>query len=284
MGQQRVDTSSISFTALYTGQVWATHGLSAPFLRTRKGALLLNSLTPFETASKWLFGGNIRSFLLQRHYLIDHCLHQAIESGSAQVLEIACGLSSRGYRFKQQYPSLHYIDADLPDMAAQKRELMDEQGLLNSHYQVVDINIFEQDGPLSLDYVMAHFDRSKPIVVITEGLVNYFPLEVIQPFWAQLAQQFKMFPAGIYLSDNYPIYAHMRLANGIKVLAGLLGGLAKSRVSFHFNSDVAATDAYMDTGFDQLTIHNPEDYYHLKGMPKSRRSPFVRVLEGKVGG
>ena len=42
------DTSSISFTALYTGHVWTRDGISAPFFRTRGGAFLYGALAPFE--------------------------------------------------------------------------------------------------------------------------------------------------------------------------------------------------------------------------------------------
>src|SRR5690606_26566802 len=74
----RLDTSSISFTALYTGHVWAANGLSAPAFHTRTGQLFYHALAPFEYLGGKLVGGNIRTFLLQRHHLIDHLVEQAI--------------------------------------------------------------------------------------------------------------------------------------------------------------------------------------------------------------
>ena len=49
-------------------------------------------MTPFEAASKAAIGGNIRTFLLQRHLILDHLIDQVIQDqGITQVLEIACG-------------------------------------------------------------------------------------------------------------------------------------------------------------------------------------------------
>lgn len=46
MDKHAPDTSSISFTALYTGQVWVRNGLSEPFFQTRSGALLYGAMSP----------------------------------------------------------------------------------------------------------------------------------------------------------------------------------------------------------------------------------------------
>ena len=125
MDKHAPDTSSISFTALYTGQVWVRNGLSEPFFQTRSGALLYGAMSPMEALGKRVLGGNIRTFLLQRHHLIDARLEALIEQHpDLQVVEIACGLSPRGCRFRQRFPSITYVEADLPDMADRKRRLL----------------------------------------------------------------------------------------------------------------------------------------------------------------
>ena len=68
------DTSSISFTAHYTGHVWYRNGLSAPAFNTREGNFYYTALTPFEFVGGKLIGTNIRESLLQRHFLIDHLI------------------------------------------------------------------------------------------------------------------------------------------------------------------------------------------------------------------
>lgn len=283
MARNPIDTSSISFTALYTGQVWRANGLSSPEFGTGMGRFFYHAMAPFEWAGRGLVGGNIRTFLLQRHLLIDHRVHTAIEEGGVeQVLEIACGLSPRGTRFCRQYPKLHYIEADLPDMAARKRKLLEHEGLLNDRHEVVSCNILARDAADSLDAVLSRFDTSKPVLVITEGLVNYFSLETISQFWSHLAEALGRFPAGTYLTDNYPLYYGMPFYRTLRTLGNMLGAISRSEVSFHFGSDEEARDCFRDAGFDELLIHNPRDYYDQLPMPHSRGNPMVRVMEGRV--
>ncbi|MEY1661298.1 class I SAM-dependent methyltransferase [Isoalcanivorax beigongshangi] len=278
------DTSSISFTALYTGHVWEKNGLSAPAFHTRTGALLYHALAPFEAVGGRLVGGNIRTFLLQRHHLIDHLLEQAISDGVTQVIEIACGLSPRGYRFRQRYPQLHYIEADLPDMADRKQALLARLGALGPRHQALPLNIFHEQGADSLEQVLAdHFDRSRPLLVITEGLVNYFPLTAMDPFWRRLARAMQGFPFARYLTDNYPLLDDHPFHRTMQTLRGLLGAVSRSSVSFHFGSDAEAGHHVQAQGFDHVTVHNPEHFYQTLPIPVVRGTPFVRVIEARTG-
>ncbi|MFZ5724636.1 MAG: class I SAM-dependent methyltransferase [Pseudomonadota bacterium] len=277
------DTSSISFTAHYTGYVWYRNGLSAEPFRTPRGALYYALLSPFEAVGRQLAGGNIRDFLLQRHYVIDQLIARAIEDeGVTQVLEIACGLSPRGWRFCAKYPQLHYVEADLPDMARRKAGLLRECGALSERHRVVTCNILV-DGDDSLEAVIAReFDTSKPLLVVTEGLVNYFDLGTISGFWQRLATVLRKFPAGIYLTDNYPLLDNHPFRRLLKSLGDTLGAASRSNVSFHFGSDAAMEAHFRKTGFRIATAHNPRDRYDDLPIPRTRGDSFVRVLEART--
>lgn len=277
------DTSSISFTALYTSQVWQRNGLSSPGFDSQVGRLLYHLLAPFELVGGKLAGGNVRTFLLQRHYIIDHLLEQAIrEEGVTQVLEIACGLSPRGHRFHLEWPELNYVECDLPAMAARKRHLLSELDSLDDHHQVAELNIFSQGNDGLEALLGTHFDRNKPIVVITEGLVNYFPLDVISPVWQRLQQALSQFPAATYLTDNYPLLDGHPLRGTMKVLKNLLGGISRSRVAFHFGSDAETRQHFNALGFGNTEIHDPRDYYLRLPIPRNRGIPLVRVVEARI--
>ncbi len=167
---QRLDTSSISFTALYTGQVWVRHGLSEPGFRTPAGALLYGAMTPFEAVGKRLMGGNIRTFLLQRHHLIDARLETLIaDHPDLQIVEIACGLSPRGSRLRARHPGIDYVEADLPDMARRKQRLLARQGALGERHRVETVNILVADGDHSVAALLRRLDPARPVAVITEG-------------------------------------------------------------------------------------------------------------------
>lgn len=283
MGQQKTDTSSISFTAHYTGQVWYRNGLSDQPFHTREGALYYTLMSPFEAIGGAIVGTNIRQSLLQRHHLIDHLIEQAItREGVTQVLEIACGLSPRGWRFTSRFPQLKYVEADLPDMARDKAALLREHGSLSERHKVVTCNILV-DGSDSLESVVAReFDTSKPLLVITEGLVNYFDLDTISGFWRRLQAVLATFPAGVYLTDNYPLLEDHPFRKLMKLMGNTLGAISRSNVRWHFNSDEKMERHFRDLGFRAAKSHNPRDYYGRIAVPETRATPIARILEART--
>ena len=120
------------------------------------------------------------------------------------------------------------------------------------------------------------------MAVITEGLINYFSLDTVTPFWGRLAAGLRRFPRGVYLSDNYPLYANMRFHRTLKTLGGLLGAISRSQVAFHFRSDADTERHFLNQGFDALTVHDPADFYTALPIPRTRGTPMVRVLEASV--
>lgn len=283
MAQTRTDTSSISFTAHYTGQVWYRNGLSAEPFYTRQGDIYYRLLAPFEVVGGRIVGTNIRESLLQRHFLIDHLIEKAItKDGCTQVLEIACGLSPRGWRFTSRFPQLKYVEADLPDMARDKEALLRENGSLGERHKVVTCNILV-DGPESLENVVSReFDTTKPLLVITEGLVNYFDLETISGFWQRLQNVLKKFPSGRYFTDNYPLLEDHPFRKLMQFLGNSLGAISRSNVRWHFSSDDKMKQHFIGLGFTQAIAHDPRDYYETLAIPRTRSQPLVRILEART--
>ncbi|MDX1633483.1 MAG: class I SAM-dependent methyltransferase [Marinobacter sp.] len=279
--KNRSDSSGISFTALYTGAVWHRHGLSDDSLATARGRWLYHLMRPFEAASKLVAGGNLRTFLLQRHLIIDQLIDRAIaDRGITQVLEIACGMSPRGIRLRQRYPHLHVIEADLPDMAARKALRLMAAERLGPHHQVTPIDILADTGEYRLEAVAERvLDLDKPFVVVTEGLTSYFPLRVIDSFWQRLAALVTASPGSVYLSETYRMPAQPALRQALRASADGLGRMTRSQVSFHFENDRQAREHLLAQGFGEVTVHNPADYYDSLAIPHSRQDPFVRVLE-----
>ncbi|MEC7120394.1 MAG: class I SAM-dependent methyltransferase [Pseudomonadota bacterium] len=278
------DSSSISFTAYYTGEVWRQHGLSHTAFATNTGKYLYHIGQPFEKTARLLAGASIQTTLLQRHHLIDHVLRHAIEHhGVTQVIEIACGLSPRGTQFCQDYPNLHYIEADLPEMAQHKQQLLENHQLLSERHRVVAIDILATTGSLSLDQVFAqHTDRRRNTLVITEGLVNYFELSVISGFWTRLALALKGFPKGGYTTDLYPNFTWHPMVKLVNTFVHGLAFATKSHVSLHFEHQQAIIDGFLACGFAQTQVHIPEAYYDQLPIPTQRIASLVRVVESWV--
>lgn len=280
------DSSGISFTAFYTGEVWRRHGLSVDFLEQAQGRLLYLAGRPLERLAEAVLGGGNEVMLLQRHLIIDHVLERAVEEeGYTQVVEIACGLSPRGTLMARRFAErdLHYIEADLPAMAARKRELLTQAAALDARHRVVDIDILAQDVAHSLEAVFAQLDPSRKTLVITEGLVNYFDYPTVTGFWSRLAGVLGRFPEGLYLTDLYPNFQWHRIAKAARAFKAALSLATRSHVTLHFGNEEAIRAGFRDAGFDRSRVHLPENYYGVLPIPVQRTPSFVRVVENRVG-
>lgn len=272
------DTSSISFTAHYTGYVWHHYGLSGEQFVTAQGKTYYTLLRPFECAARRLLGTDIKTTLLQRHYLIDRELEQLIaRHPDLQIVELACGLSPRGHRFTQRHPGIRYIETDLPGMVARKHPLLAGLGSLNERHKVVTCNILDRNTPDSLEQVIAReCDAQRPLAIITEGLVNYFDLDTISPVWQRLATLLHDFPVGVYLTDVYPEVEGHRFAGIIKASNRLLRTASRSRFMLHFSGDPQMQAHFLQQGFRQVTVFNPD--HEKTAAPAARGGAIVRVL------
>lgn len=279
------NTSSISFTAHYTGYTWYKNRLAPDYMTTSKGRLLYYAMRPVEFLLKRFMGGTLETYLLQRHLLIDALVEESIaqyQASDIQILELASGLSPRSIRLKTKYPQLHYIDADLPNMAHQKRQILTAQQLLTNSYQVLDCNILEQDTNNSIENVLSHFDTSKPVIVITEGLTLYFEDETIHPVWQRLSKALSAFPQAHYITDNYPnIPTHPVYKIG-KFLTNNLSLVTKSKVTLRFANDNETEQCFQSLGFSKVSTYKPEEHYDNYRLPKSESESIVHIIDCQV--
>ena len=275
------DTASISFTGLDTGEVWYRHGLAPAFLSTGAGSGLYHLMSPFEWASRRLGGNNLRVVLIQRHLVMDHLLETLIrEEGVTQVLEIASGMSPRGYRFRRRFPSVTYVETDMPAMARRKRERLEQAGCGEDAHWISTLNAFHESGDQALENVVSeYFSEGQPLVVITEGLTSYFTLEAIQPFWRRLGGLSERFPGSRYLMETYFLPDSDWFRGSIQRSASMLGRLSDSSVSFHFRNEAQVRECFSSLGFSRTLVHDPADYYERIPIPRSRGKTLVRVVE-----
>ena len=246
-------SESISPTAHYTGYVWSRNGLSTPELATTEGRLLFDSLHAVMVVSGALGRPSLETYLLARHRAIDALLTQAVErDGVSQVLEVAAGLSPRGWRFAQRYrEQVTYVEADLPAMAARKRAALQKAGSLSAHHRVRELDALKDDGPDSLSALVAELDRRSGLVIITEGLLGYLSTPQMQALWRRFAGELSQFATGRYLSD-----LHIGSAQTIEVRAFrlVLSAFVRSQVHLHFGGIDEAEHALRDAGFESARV------------------------------
>lgn len=86
-----------------------------------------------------------------------------------QILEIAAGFSPRGLDLTEKDPDIMYVEVDLDGLMNNKRNIIEKFGSRKNLY-------LENGSALDLESLKAaakHFDNSKPLAVIHEGLLRY---------------------------------------------------------------------------------------------------------------
>lgn len=279
----RADSAHITPSAHYTGYVWYRHRLAEPAFATAFGRWVHGCVAPINWGARIGFGLDIEDFLLQRHLLIDARLTRAIEQrGVTQVVEIACGLSPRGRRFRQRYPQLTYLEADLPPMAARKSALLREQGWLDGKHRVRPVDILAEQGEQSLGALLAELDPGRPVAVITEGLVNYFQRPLIEGFWRRLVEALRVFPEATYLTELYPDLREHPRYRQIRWGVGLIGRLTRGGYPLHYCNAGEIGEAFRGCGFRQVAVLDPQVDGQGLGLPQGRLPSLVRVIEAQV--
>jgi O-methyltransferase involved in polyketide biosynthesis len=252
-------SDAISPTAHYTGYIWTRNGLSHPELETREGRVLFELVRPSMWVSAALGSGTLERYLMARHLEIDAALIRAIEEdGITQVLEIAAGMSPRGWRFTSRYEKLAYVEADLPAMAARKREALQRMGSLSERHPVLDIDVLSDE---SVAAAVAGLDRGRGLAIITEGLLGYLPTDAVIAVWQRFARTLSEFERGRYIAELHQASAATPVIRGFRLA---LGAFVRGRVYLHFETDADAREALEAAGFGAVEVRPTEsEYMHI---------------------
>jgi O-methyltransferase involved in polyketide biosynthesis len=254
------DSSRISPTAHYTANVWVRSGLSDPALSTRLGAVFHAALAPLNHIYPRISGRpNLDEMLVARHLTLDRLLEREIAAERVgQVIELAAGLSGRGYRFARRFPALHYVETDLVDMAAYKRHALDEAGLRCPNHEVQPLDVLATDGPGSLEAVAADLLASRGLAIITEGLLSYLARDAVLTLWRRIVATLGGFPHGFYFSDLHVGADTERMWIPELFRIGL-ELFARGPVRYHFASVDETIAALRAAGFHDARLYRPSD-------------------------
>lgn len=242
----------ISFTAHYTGYVWYQMGISHPAFASMQGRFYTQLLHPLESFAERFVGTSIRQTLKIRHQLIDEQLQQLLDQQpQLQVLEIAAGLSPRGWRFKQHYPNLNYCELDLPAMAATKQRALAQ---ISSHsHPVLALDLFSD----AFAQAFEQFNPEQPLLIISEGLINYFDKASLLQLIQNIAKHAQSFQQLHYITDLYPEPTQHKLSKVIWHSSKLLKLMSRSAFSFHFTQPQQVQDFFAQAGFRQVSVIQP---------------------------
>ncbi|HEX8743439.1 MAG TPA: class I SAM-dependent methyltransferase [Thermoleophilaceae bacterium] len=269
---------AISPTAHYTGHVWGRNDLSHPELDTIEGRAFFGALMPAMTVSRTLGGPTLEGMLLTRHRIIDRLLADAIEAGRvSQVIEVACGMSPRGWRFARRYGErVTYVEADLPGMAARKRRALERIGSLGDGHRVVALDALRDGGPDSLAEVASGLVRTGGLAIVTEGLLSYFGGGDVLGMWRRFARELGRFSHGLYLSDLHVGGGRSPLD---RAFMAALSAYVQRRVQSHFDGEAAAVAALREAGFREARLHRGDRHAAAGDAGRDPGAARVHVVE-----
>jgi len=277
--KERADSEKVSPTAYATGYFWYRHGLSHEGLLAPEGRKLDRRFGYLMRAVKLVSGMSIEALMLARHKGIDAVLSRHIDSGKVtQVIELAAGLSARGWRFSERYgKKIAYVETDLPHMVELKRGMLDKAGLNGPRHRVVTVNALLDRGPGSLHELAQSLDRKAGLAIVTEGLMSYLDPRTARGVWRRIARTLSDFPTGVYLSDTY--VRSDRYGLGGALFRGVIQRFVRGRMHVHFETPDQAARLLKAAGFRSVTLHEPRSIPETAELGAIRGGDRVRVLE-----
>ena len=276
-----MSTENISPTAHYTGYVWYRNNLGLQELSTDKGRLYYAIFKPADILVRaFMQGLSLEPYLLQRHVIIDHLLREDIRSGKVtQVIEIASGLSPRGYRFAGEFPQVQFIDTDLSEMNELKKEKLKNLPVL-PNYRSVTIDVLKDNGNLSLNELAASLDQKQGTVVIAEGLISYFDTETATQIFRRVQEFLSKFSVGRFICEIH-LKEHTQ-GSVVDIFKKVLGKFVDSKIDIPFDDQKHLFGILEKLKIKDNFLHDPANYSKLDKMPVVNRSSFVRILQSVV--
>ena len=131
--------------------------------------------------------------------------------------------------------------------------------------EVLTADIFSD----SFQQVFEYFDHSQPLVLISEGLINYFTKDMLHKLLNGMCNYTQNFPELHYLTDIYPEPVKNKLANFIWNCSRLLKLISRSAFTFHFQSPQELTEFFQSAGFEQVQLEQPQLYFSNTSLEKT---------------
>ncbi|MCX5743844.1 MAG: class I SAM-dependent methyltransferase [Proteobacteria bacterium] len=269
----RPHPETISPTAHYTGFVWYARGQSHEAFATAPGRLMYRLLHAPNQLLHRVGLPSLEGMLLARHRVIDLQLQRAIAAGEiSQIIEVAAGLSPRGWRFREQYgDAITYVEADLPGMRANKQRILGALGGERPHHRTEEIDALVDTGPTSIEAICATLDPTRGTAIVTEGLVNYFDHDTTVAMWGRFARALARFPHGHYYSDL--VLGDDNADPFVRSFSWLLSAFVRGRVHLQFDTSTKAEAALVGAGFPTTRIIDPS----VLDIPEMERAGARRV-------
>lgn len=211
-----------------------------------------------------------------RYWSIDQLLK---ETEATNILELSSGFSLRSLDMCRK-SKVHYIDTDLPDIIATKKQMISELGIetgLEGKLELLPLNALDEKA---FSDIMTRFDNG-PLTIVNEGLLMYLGIEEKKQLCSYIHKALKQHGGQWITADIY-----------IKRPAEVLDMMPQSKQETQFfeqhhieenkfDSYEAARIFFEDAGFE-FVKEAVTDYSQLSAMPHliSTLPPEARDKKG----
>ena len=229
--------------------------------------------------SQAIGGATLESYLLARHRAIDALLERAIEAGEvSQVIEVAAGLSPRGWRFTRRYGErLAYVEADLPGMAERKRAALERIGSLGERHRVSEVDVLRgDDGPGGLprsrpSSTAARASRSSPRACSDTSPATR---------WSRSGGGLRLrWASSLPAATSPTCISAARSRRQVRAFRVVLSAFVRGRVYLHFSDAPGAERALLTAGFADAHVRPAVD---VIGRRDGRGSRLANILEAST--
>ncbi|MEZ6130757.1 MAG: class I SAM-dependent methyltransferase [Planctomycetaceae bacterium] len=170
--------------------------------------------------------------LFQSRYHAINAAVSALDRDVLQVIELAAGISPRGYQWSQMNPGTIYIESDLPQLMIHKAKLIRNARLRQDqkcrgihHCCAVDVLNLE-----SLLNAVEILDTDNAFTIVTEGLLLYFSRDEMQQFLQNIKAVLLKHPNAVWVTDFVTqknlqelFSSRSGIANGVRNVFSLTG-------------------------------------------------------------
>ncbi|RMF13728.1 MAG: hypothetical protein D6758_12615 [Gammaproteobacteria bacterium] len=270
----------VSLTGLYTGHVWAIHGLTPKGATTWLGRCVRWGLMPAEQMMEAFYGVSLEKLLVGRHQCMDRFARSWAETHrhlNAGFLELPCGLASRARRMAMEFtdPTMRWMEGDLPHVMRARLEILGKHDRVES----LACNALRWHGTESLEVVAKKLRGCEAVCVSMEGLLNYFDCEGIRTLLTGQARLFKNGSLTLF-ADVWPDSDSHPLGRSRQIPARVLSRVTHSKAGLRGRSVGEIAGWFLDAGFDRASVHDL-DGQPLEDLGQTRLPPCVIVKAEK---
>jgi O-methyltransferase involved in polyketide biosynthesis len=142
----------------------------------------------------------------------------------------------------------------------------------------VPVDAFAQDGFSELLKIL---NPGLGTVVISEGLLNYFPTEQVSELWIKIKYFLDHFKYGVYLADtqtkaesfDHPL---------AKIIVSFIRQASKSPFYHHFSDAKELKNKLLNFGFSEIEIIMPKDKKESLHLPGTSSKDMVNIISART--